>query len=158
MILHAATVGKNPATHFFGEKQTFPENMRSTARLQSKPILCLNSPLIIHEAQQRNCLSSSCSLGKCNTARFSSRLPLFQARQRRGPLPVPLTPVWGWEPPTGPGFAELALWSNATLQFPAESCCSLQCHYRKSPFLQPRGGARVGKALKNLPFSQENLK
>lgn len=132
--------------------------MRSKARLQSKHILCLNSPLMIHEAQQRNCLSSSCSQGKCSTARFSSRLPLFQARQGRGPLPVPPTPVWGWEPPTGPGFAELAPWPNATLQLPAESCCSLQCHYRTSPFLQSRGGTRVGKALKDSPFSQENFK
>lgn len=58
-----------------------------------------------------------------------------------GPPPCPTYPRLGWEPPAEPGFAELAPWSNATLQFPTESCCSLHCHYSKSPFLQSTAGA-----------------
>lgn len=65
--------------------------------------------------------------------------------------PCPTYPRLGWEPPARPGFAELAPGPKARLQLPTESGCSLQGHSAKAI------SARGRKALKDSPFSQENL-
>lgn len=140
---------KNSTARVFGEKQK--ENMRSTERLE-QAYTVLKLSMNHRWGQQKNCLSSSRSLGKCSSARFSSRLPLF---------PVPPTPGWGWEPPWA-WLCRTGSLAYARLQFASESCCSLQCHHSKSPFLQflqfhCSAWSRVRKALKDSPFSQENL-
>lgn len=116
--------------------------MRSTARLQSKPILCLNSALIIDEAQQRNCLCSSCSLGKCSMVRLSSRLPLSQARQGWGPLPVPPTPGWAGNHQLGLALQSWLLGQRQGCSFPVRAAAPSSTTQQK-PLLQPRSEAEA---------------
>lgn len=139
---------------FLWWEANFPrENMRSTARLQSKPILCLNSPLIIDEGQQRNCLSSSCSLGKCSTARFSSRLPLFQGR---GPLPVPPTPGWAGNHQLGLALQNCLLGQMQGCSFPLRAAARCSAATAKAHFCNPE--QKEAKRFKDSLFSQENIK
>lgn len=135
---------KNSAAHIFGEKQK--ENMRSAARLE-QAYTVLKLSMNHRWGQQRNCLSSSRSLGKCSSARFSSRLPLF---------PVPPTPGWGWEPPAEPGFAELAPWPRQGCSLPLRAAAGSSATTAKAHFCNfcnstAQHDPEQGKHLKTHP-------